>query len=54
MTNAEHIRTMSNEDLAEWLETVNMCTCAYAMQKKPPCDMKLCPCWLDWLKEEVK
>lgn len=54
MTNANKIRQMSDEDLAEWLW--------FKVGKCPPFDV--CPtqsipceakyCWLDWLKEEVE
>lgn len=48
-TNADRIRAMSDEELAEFLETINSCSCSFAMGKSP-CDGNDCPCWLDWLK----
>lgn len=51
-TNADRIRSMSDEELAIWLDTVNRSTCSFAMNKSP-CDAKKCPCWLDWLKQEA-
>lgn len=53
MTNADRIRSMTDEELAEFLETVNSCSCSFAMGKSP-CDADGCPCWIEWLKEEVK
>lgn len=50
ITNADRIRNMTDEELARWLDTVNSCTCSFAMNKSP-CDAKKCPCWLDWLKQ---
>lgn len=52
MTNADRIRSMTDEELAIWLDTVNSSTCSFAMNKSP-CDAKKCPCWLDWLKQEA-
>lgn len=51
-TNADRIRAMTDEELAEFLNDVNMCLCSFAMGKSP-CDGENCPCWLDWLKQEV-
>ena len=53
MTNADRIRAMTDEELAEFLDDVNMCTCSYVMGKSP-CDARECSCWLKWLKEEVE
>lgn len=52
-TNADRIRGMSDEELAEFLDTVNSCVCSFAMGKSP-CDGKDCPCWLSWLKSRAK
>lgn len=51
-TNADRIRSMTDEELAEFLETVNSCTCSFAMGKSP-CDADGCPCWIEWLMEEA-
>ena len=51
LTNADRIRQMTDEELAEFLNDVNMCSCSYAMGKSP-CDGEKCPCWNEWLKEE--
>lgn len=51
-TNADKIRAMSDEELAGFLNTINNCTCSFAMGKSP-CDANDCPCWLDWLKQGV-
>ena len=57
MTNADRIRSMTDEELAELLETVNACACSFVMGKAP-CVWSgytdRCPCWLDWLKSPVE
>ena len=59
ITNADRIRAMSDEELAEWLQ---------GLKYSPSCDSKChndfekygeqhtycVDCWLEWLKEEVK
>lgn len=52
MTNADKIRSMTDEELAEFLETVNSCSCSFVMGKSP-CVTDGCPCWYNWLKQEV-
>lgn len=47
VTNADHIRAMSDEELAEYLDGV--CHDLWQMFVKDPRKM-----WLDWLKEEAK
>ena len=51
-TNADRIRAMTDEDLAEFLNTVNTEFCSSVMGKSP-CRAENCPCWLEWLKEEA-
>ena len=53
MTNADRIRSMTDEELAEFL--------FHAWNNASWCSMKECPdedsclpCWLDWLKEEAE
>lgn len=55
-TNADRIRSMSDEELADFLETVNMCECGFAMGVSPcrKAGTDGCPCWLDWLKSPVE
>lgn len=52
-TNADRIRAMTDEELAEWIEQLESpkCPCDdwYYNCKKPHCN----GCWLDWLKAEV-
>ena len=56
LTNADRIRSMSDEELAKWLwfET-GRCppfdSCPQ-QHRETPCVVK--DCWLDWLKQEVK
>ena len=53
LTNADRIRSMTDEELAEWIEQLESPKC--------PCDDWFDRCekwncngyWLDWLKEEV-
>lgn len=52
ISNADRIRAMTDEELAEFLNDVNMCLCSFAMGKSP-CDDENCPCWLEWLKQEA-
>lgn len=52
-TNADRIRAKTDEELAEFLNDVNQCSCSHAMEKSP-CDGKDCPCWLDWLRSPVE
>lgn len=47
ITNADRIRSMSDEELAEYLDGV--CHDLWQMFVKDPQKM-----WLDWLKQEVK
>lgn len=52
MTWGDKIRSMTDEELAEFLETVNSCSCSFVMGKSP-CVTDGCPCWYNWLKQEV-
>lgn len=52
-TNGERIRQMTDEELAEFLDNINSCSCSYAMGKAP-CNGEDCPCWLAWLKAPVE
>lgn len=52
MTNGDCIRSMTDAELAEFLETVNSCSCSFVMGKSP-CVADGCPCWFEWLREEV-
>ena len=59
-TNADRIRAMTDEELAEWIETIANCdSCQYSWSlgkcrggdgtSHATCRLK----WLDWLKQEV-
>lgn len=57
MTNADRIRSMSDEELAKMMEDSGDCpprTCPYnevgAYIARQECDM----CWLEWLKSPVE
>lgn len=50
ITNADRIRAMTDEELAEFMSQIPSC---------PPPDNRECPaecedCWLEWLKQEVR
>lgn len=55
-TNADRIRSMTDEELAEFLEKVG--GCGPSFDEKYCNNVNGCPeginCWLDWLKQEVK
>ena len=48
-TNADHIRAMSDEELAKWCNDYNF-NCPPVECKENGCEK----CWLDWLKQEVE
>lgn len=53
-TNADHIRAMTDEELATWLGVY--CNGQTAQEVGKPCasDMGSCEeCWLDWLRQEA-
>ena len=52
ITNADRIRAMTDEELAEWISEYTDCLCGI---HKPGCSKTKGTCvatWLDWLKEE--
>lgn len=54
-TNGDRIRTMTDEELADWLGVY--CNGQTAQEVGKPCvsDMGSCEeCWLDWLKQEIE
>ena len=53
-TNADNVREMSDDELADFIEEA---CCPPEMMWKPPyeCDKDMCTkCWLDWLLAEAK
>ena len=51
MTNADHIRAMTDDELAQRLY---LSTCAHIFDNKVECKDNGCKkCWLEWLKQEV-
>ena len=51
MTNADHIRAMTDDELAQRLY---LSTCVHIFDNKVECKDNGCKkCWLDWLKQEV-
>lgn len=55
MTNADRIRAMTDEELAEFIaETIDCCNCKHPRNGCSENDETCAACWLDWLKEEAK
>ena len=57
MTNADRIRSMTDEELAVWLAKITDCGECPVWDKFPHCTTseESCACrWHEWLKEEVK
>lgn len=53
MTNADKLRSMSDEELAEWLDEVHDfggCPNRGAVNCQSECRQ----CWLDWLRQEAR
>lgn len=61
-SNAQHIRSMTDEELAEWMENNNVdchaCSeyerCGGDVVFNKPCDQKCAKHYLDWLKQPYK
>ena len=56
MTNADRIRSMTDEELAEFMFTANGCpmwVSEYSCKEDKGCAGAKGACWLDWLKQEV-
>lgn len=53
-TNADRIRSMTDEELAKMLPTKSMWNCPPDIKTRGGCPGQCVPCWLDWLKQEVK
>ena len=54
MTNADRIRAMTDEELAEWLAKITDCGECKVSTSRCMVSEKSCACaWLDWLKQEV-
>lgn len=52
-SNADRIRAMSDEELAEILPNKSMWNCPPDIKEKGGCPGKCVSCWLNWLKQEV-
>ena len=53
-TNADRIRSMTDEELAEFIEGA-VCPPQCCVKRVYECQKNDCvPCWLAWLREEVK
>lgn len=54
-TNADRIRSLSDEELATWLARLTDCVCCPCRDPHDQCDTVDGSCqkqWLDWLKKE--
>ena len=49
-TNADRIRSMTDEELAGWLATNDTCP---STEQERNCNNRCGECWLEWLKQEV-
>ena len=54
ITNADRIKSMTNEELAEFLHNLNMVMCSFAMDIQCSGTFKCLECWQKWLESEVK
>lgn len=59
MTNADKIRAMNDDELGEFIISVNEDGWPFACQNKPECQYGAAPgacnnCFLDWLKQTAK
>ena len=55
-TNADRIRAMSDEELAEWIAELTDCTVYPHTRKDAPCvsiGQTCAASWLEWLKQEA-
>lgn len=55
-TNADRIRAMTDEELAEWITELTDCAVYPYTRKDAPCisiGQTCAASWLDWLKEEA-
>ena len=53
-TNADRIRSMTDDELAEYFMGVADCPLPYQYKYCPNEDKTCLNCWLNWLKQEVK
>lgn len=53
ITNADRIRSMTDEELAEWLAKHNERSAVCPNFGAHDCQASCRKCWLDWLKQEV-
>ena len=54
ITNADRIRSMTDEKLANWLEQFASCELCPAIRERCGYGDGCVKAWLDWLKEEAK
>lgn len=54
-TKADQIRTMTDQGLAEWIESLEPAACPYRDDHGDDCRFTKCAdCWIDWLKQEAE
>ena len=57
MTEADRIRTMTDEELAEWITELTDCAVYPYTRKDAPCisiGQTCAASWIDWLKQEAQ
>ena len=54
ITNADRIRSMTDEELANWLEQFASCELCPAIRERCGYGDGCVKAWLDWLREEAK
>ena len=54
ITNADRLRMMTDEELAQFLPSKSMWNCPPDIKDRGGCPGECVPCWLDWLKQEAE
>ena len=55
ITNADRIRSMTDEEMAEWIMSIGPAACPIRDDHGDECRFSHCKdCWLDWLKQEAR
>ena len=54
ITNADRLRAMSVEEMAEWIMSIEPAACPFRDDHGDDCRFSHCKdCWIDWLKQEA-
>lgn len=55
MTHGDQLRANSDEELAQWIMSIDPAACPFRDDHGDDCHFTHCKdCWQEWLKEEVK